>query len=122
MFPCPEPCGGTTVRWIRRSKLGNTDNTNVSSRLREGWAPVRKGDHPALHIVSDRDSRFQDGIEVGGLLLCQLATEQLEARVEAQLQAAQIQMGGVDNSYLKETDPRMLVLGPERSTRTPFGK
>lgn len=72
--------------------------------------------------MSDIDSRFQDGIEVGGLLLCQLATEQVEARVEAQLQAAQSQMDAVDNSYLKQSDPRMPVLAPERSTRSSFGK
>jgi hypothetical protein len=122
MLPSPEPRDGITFRWIRTSTLGNTDNTNVSSRFREGWTPVRKEDHPDLHIVSDIDSRFQDGIEVGGLLLCQLATEQVEARVEAQLQAAQSQMDAVDNSYLKQSDPRMPVLAPERSTRSSFGK
>jgi hypothetical protein len=102
--------------------LGTTDNKNVSSRFREGWTPVRKEDHPNLQIVSDIDSRFQDGIEVGGLLLCQNAIEKVEARVEKQLDMAQSQMEAVDNSYLKQSDPRMPVLNPERSTRSSFGK
>jgi hypothetical protein len=102
--------------------LGNTDNTNVSSRFREGWTPVRKEDHPNLHVVSDIDSRFQDNIEVGGLLLCQNSTENVQARKEAQLEQAYSQMQAVDNSYLKQSDPRMPVLSPERSTRTSFGK
>lgn len=122
MLPTPEPRNGVEFRWIRTSTLGNTDNTNVSSRFREGWTPVRKEDHPNLHVVSDIDSRFQDNIEVGGLLLCQNSTENVQARKEAQLEQAYSQMQAVDNSYLKQSDPRMPVLSPERSTRTSFGK
>ena len=120
MLPVPEPKEGIEYRWIRTSTLGQTDNTNVSSKFRGGWTPVRAEDHPNLQVVSDIDSRFKDNIEVGGLLLCQNATENVEARVEAQLQMAQSQMDAVDNSYLKQSDPRMPVLNPERSTRTSF--
>jgi len=122
MLPTPEPRDGIEYRWIRTSTLGNMDNTNVSSRFREGWTPVRKEDHPNLHVVSDIDSRFQDNIEVGGLLLCQNSAENVQARKEAQLQQAKNQMQAVDNSYLRQSDPRMPVLDPERSTRTSFGK
>lgn len=121
MLPTPEPRDGIEYRWIRTATLGNMDNTNVSSRFREGWTPVRKEDHPNLHVVSDIDSRFQDNIEVGGLLLCQNSTENVQARKEAQLQQAKNQMQAVDNSYLRQSDPRMPVLDPERSTRTSFG-
>jgi hypothetical protein len=31
-------------------------------------------------------------------------------------------MQAVDNSYLRNSDPRMPVLKPERATRTSFGK
>ena len=122
MLPTPEPRDGIEHRWIRTATLGNTDNTNVSSRFREGWTPVRKEDYPNLHVVSDIDSRFQDNIEVGGLLLCQNSTENVMARREAQLDQAKSQMQAVDNSYLRQSDPRMPVLNPERSTRTSFGK
>ena len=122
MLPVPEPKEGIEYRWIRTSTLGQSDNTNVSSRFREGWTPVRKEDHPNLQVVSDIDSRFTDNIEVGGLLLCQNATENVQARREAQLQQASSQMDAVDNSYLRNSDPRMPVLNPERSTRTSFGK
>lgn len=122
MLPTPEPRDGITYRWIRTSTLGNADNTNVSSRFREGWTPVRAADHPNLQIVSDIDSRFKDNIEVGGLLLCQTATENVEARIEAQREMAASQMQAVDNNYLRNSDPRMPVLKPERATRTSFGK
>ena len=122
MLPVPEPREGIEYRWIRTSTLGNIDNTNVSSRFREGWTPVRKEDHPNLQVVSDIDSRFTDNIEVGGLLLCQNSTENVQARRDAQLQQAENQMDAVDNSYLRNSDPRMPVLKPERSTRNSFGK
>ena len=122
MLPTPEPKDGIEYRWIRTSTLGNSDNTNVSSRFREGWTPVRKEDHPNLQVVSDIDSRFTDNIEVGGLLLCQNTTENVQARREAQLLQAESQMDAVDNSYLRNSDPRMPVLKPERSTRNSFGK
>lgn len=122
MLPVPEPKPGIEYRWIRTATLGQSDNTNVSSRFREGWTPVRAEDHPNLQVVSDIDSRFTDNIEVGGLLLCQNSTENVQARREAQLDQAQSQMNAVDNSYLRNSDPRMPVLNPERSTRTSFGK
>jgi hypothetical protein len=122
MLPVPEPKPGIEYRWIRTSTLGQSDNTNVSSRFREGWTPVRAEDHPNLQVVSDIDSRFTDNIEVGGLLLCQNSTENVQARREAQLDQAASQMNAVDNSYLRNSDPRMPVLNPERSTRTSFGK
>ena len=122
LLPTPEPKDGIEYRWIRTSTLGNSDNTNVSSRFREGWTPVRKEDHPNLQVVSDIDSRFTDNIEVGGLLLCQNDTENVQARRDAQLRQAESQMDAVDNSYLRNSDPRMPVLKPERSTRNSFGK
>ena len=122
MLPVPEAKPGIEYRWIRTSTLGQSDNTNVSSKFREGWTPVRAVDHPNLQVVSDIDSRFTDNIEVGGLLLCQNSTENVQARREAQNSQAASQMEAVDTSYLRNSDPRMPVLNPERSTRTSFGK
>ena len=122
MLPVPEPKPGIEYRWVRTATLGKNDNTNVSSKFREGWTPVRAEDHPNLQVVSDIDSRFTDNIEVGGLLLCQNSVENVQARREAQLDQAQNQMQAVDNSYLRNSDPRMPVLDPERSTRSSSGK
>jgi hypothetical protein len=35
---------------------------------------------------------------------------------------AQQQMESVDRNYMRENDPRMPLLRPEKSTRTTFGK
>ena len=46
VLPSPEPQDGYEFRWVRVSTQGQTDATNVSSKLREGWEPVKAEDHP----------------------------------------------------------------------------
>jgi len=122
MLPTPEPRDGLKFRWIRTALLGNSDNPNVSSRFREGYTPVRAADYPELHVVSDIDSRFKDNIEVGGLMLCSIPAEIAQDRIDGQLAQAENQIDAVDRNYMRENDPRMPVLRPERATRTSFGK
>jgi hypothetical protein len=119
MLPTPEPRDGIAFRWIRTATLGNADLTNVSSKFREGWTPSPRADHPELEVLSDLDSRFKDNIEAGGLLLCQTAVENVNARRDYQIEKTRQQIEAVDNTYLKESDPRMPVLPAER--RTTFG-
>ena len=92
--------------------------TNVSAKFREGWEPVKLEDHPELKILPDVDSRFKGNVEVGGLLLCKNSTEMMDSRRDYQQGQAKSQMQAVDNSFMKESDPRMPVLRPEKSTRT----
>ena len=123
VIPAPEPRDGVKFRWVRTSSLGNLDNMNVSRRFREGYVPVKAEDFPELKVLSDVGSRFKGNIEVGGLILCSIPAELAEDRVQGQLQEAQAQMEAVDNNYLRESDPRMPVLRPERTSRqTNFGK
>jgi hypothetical protein len=121
-LPTPEPRDGLHYRWIRTSMLGASDNPNVSRRFREGYVPVKAADHPEMQLLSDVDSRFPDNIEVGGLMLCAIDKDIAEDRTEQQLDASRKQMDAVDNNYLRQSDPRMPVLRPERNTRTSFGK
>tara|TARA_R110000823_G_scaffold211015_1_gene341378 strand:- start:716 stop:1162 length:447 start_codon:yes stop_codon:yes gene_type:complete len=122
MLPTPEDRAGIKFRWIRTSTLGNADMTNVSQRFREGYSAVRAEDYPELQIMSDVDSRFKDNIEVGGLLLCSIAEDKVMERVEGQLEQAQHQADAVDRNLMRESDPRMPILRPEKSSRTSFGK
>ncbi len=121
-LPTPEPRDGLHFRWIRTSLMGQSDNPNVSSRFREGYTPVKADDYPELRVVSDLDSRFKDNVEVGGLMLCSIPEEIAHDRVDGQLENAQNAIDAVDRNYLRENDPRMPVLAPERNTRTSFGK
>lgn len=122
VLPTPDPQDGWVFRWVRTSTLGHADNTNVSQKFREGWIPVRAEDHPELNVMSDIDSRFEGNIEVGGLLLCKAPEGKMKSREEHFQRMAASQMESVDNNFLKQNDPRMPVLNPERSTRTTFGR
>lgn len=122
MLPIPESREGVEYRWIRTATLGQSDNTNVSSKFREGWTPVKASDHPELQIMPDIDSRFEGNVEVGGLLLCENSTEYVQSRREAHDDMNAQQIDSVDNSYLRQSDSRMPLLQPERSTKTSFGK
>jgi hypothetical protein len=122
VLPKPNPVDGWSFRWIRTAALGKADVTNVSQKLREGWVPVKSSEHPELNVMSDLDSRFEDGVEIGGLLLCKMPTEKVQQRNAHYAKQAANQMESVDHSYMKENDPRMPLLQSERTTRTQFGK
>lgn len=121
-LPDPDPRKGFVHRWIRVSSLGVTDTKNVSSKRREGWEPVKAEDYPEIDVMNDDESRFPDGIEVGGLVLCRMPEEILEQRKAHFDRLAQSQVEAVDNNYMRESDPRMPLLKPERRSTTSFGK
>jgi hypothetical protein len=121
-LPVPEPRDGWVFRWIRTSSLGRSDNTNVSRQFREGWEPVRAEDHPELKIMSDINSQFKGNVEVGGLLLCKAPLEKMKKRERHFQEVSDRQIEGVDHNYLRQNDPRMPLLEPERSTRSTFGR
>lgn len=117
LLPMPDPQPGWEFRYIRSSLVGRNDNVNVSSRFREGWVPVKASDVPEIMVVNDHDSRFPEYIEVGGLILCKAPAELMQQRREYHEQRAAAQIEAVDRSYLREGDPRMPLLPPERKTR-----
>jgi len=121
-LPVPEPKDGWVFRWIRTSSLGRSDNTNVSRQFREGWEPVKSEDHPELKIMSDLNSQFKGNVEVGGLLLCKAPLEKMKKREKHFQEVSERQIEGVDRNYLRQNDPRMPLLEPERSTRSTFGR
>ena len=120
----PEPIkkDGWRYRWIRTSTMNNADNTNVSSKFRQGWEPVKAEEHPEITVLRDRNSDFKDNIEVGGLLLCKAPDEVMTDRDEYYRDMAQNQMTSVENNFMRENDPRMPLSRPEISTRVTFGK
>jgi len=122
VLPTPDPQDGWRFRWIRTSVLGHADNTNVSQKFRDGWVPVKREDHPELKIMSDINSQFEGNIEQGGLLLCKAPEKKMKARTRHYEEVASKQMESVDSNYMRENDPRMPLMRPERSTRTTFGK
>lgn len=114
---------GWAYRWIRTSMVGQADAVNVSSKMREGWEPVRLADHPELQLYSDSTStsRFKDFVEVGGLLLCKTPQEFVDQRNAYYNRQTQSQTEAVDSNFMRENDQRMPLFKDKR-TVTSFGK
>ena len=121
LLPDPIPEEGYVYRWIRISTLNKADATNLSSKLREGWEPVKASDHPEIRVFGTTNGQFPDSVEVGGLLLCKTPVEFTEQRDAYYRQQAEAQMQSVDNTFMRDNDPRMPMF-KERSSKVTFGK
>ena len=119
-LPSPTPEEGYTFRWIRVASRGTTDATNVSSKLREGWEPVKAVDHPEITLVSVENEKFSDNIVMGGLMLCKAPKEMVEERSEYYETQTKSQMQSVDNNLMRESDARMPIFN-DRKTKVTFG-
>ena len=121
LLPEPDKQAGFAYRWIRVSTLNNADPRNLSAKLREGWEPVRIEEQPKFKLLVDPASRYKDNIEVGGLLLCKTPVEFIEQRNEYINRQTVAQTEAVDNSLMRQSDPRMPLFN-ERKSSTSFGK
>lgn len=121
LLPEPDKEAGYAYRWIRVSMLGQADPRNLSSKLREGWEPVRIEEQPKFSLLIDPGSRFKDNIEIGGLLLCKAPEEFVGQRSNYYQNQTQAQTEAVDNNLMRQSDPRM-PLFKERKSSHSFGK
>lgn len=117
-LPDPTPDPMYAFRWIATHVLGKEDPTNVSRKMREGWVPVRAEDHPELQMFGNAAT---GNVEIGGLMLCKMPREMSKARDEYYNKQAQSQMESVDNTYLRNNDPRMPLFS-EKSSSTSRGR
>jgi hypothetical protein len=121
LLPEPDKEAGYSYRWIRVSTLNAADPRNISSKLREGWEPVRLEEQPKFQLLADPNSRFKDNIEIGGLLLCKTPTEFIGQRNEYIQNQTDAQTKAVDNNLMRQSDARMPIFKEGRS-EVSFGK
>ena len=122
LLPEPNEEPEYKFRWIRISTMGQDDPRNISSKLREGWEPVKASEHPEIQLMgSGSKNRFPDSIEIGGLLLCKTPKEFAEQRDAYYQKQADGQMQSVDNTFMRDNDPRM-PLFKERRSEVSFGR
>jgi hypothetical protein len=121
LLPEPDKQAGYEYRWIRVSMLGKQDGRNVSTKIREGWEPVKLQEQPKFKLLTDPSTRFEDSIEIGGLLLCKAPEEFVEQRKNYYANQNQAQAEAVDNNLMRQSDPRMPIF-KERKSSTSFGK
>ena len=120
-LPQPIKQPGYAYRWIRVSIANQADARNVSSKIREGWEPVRIEEQPQFQMLVDPNSRFKDNIEVAGLLLCKIPEEFVAQRAQYFAKATKDNMDAVDSNFMRENDPRMPLFS-EKKSKTSFGK
>jgi|TARA_R110000744_G_scaffold182437_1_gene301699 hypothetical protein len=120
VLPSPSPEPGYAFHWIRVATLGQIDATNVSSKLREGWEPVKAEDHPEITMVTIEQERFKDNIVIGGLMLCKAPKELVKERNEHYENQSRAQILSVDNNLMRENDPRMPLFN-DRKSKVTFG-
>lgn len=121
LLPEPDKQAGYSYRWIRVSTLNSADPRNLSAKLREGWEPVRIEEQPKFQLLVDPNSRYKDNIEIGGLLLCKTPTDFVNQRNKYYSDQANAQMEAVDNTLMRQSDPRMPLFN-EKKTTSSFGK
>ena len=88
----PEAPAGYKHRWIRTSLRGEDDQMNVTTKMREGWEPVRADEYP----------------------------EMAEERTEYFREQTRTQMDAVDQNLMREQHPSMPIHS-DRKSRVSFG-
>lgn len=121
LLPEPDKQPGYAYRWIRVSSMNAADPRNFSKALQEGWEAVRLEEQPDMALLIDPNSRYKDGIEIGGLLLCKAPIELKEQRDAYYQQQTDAQQQSVDNTLMRQNDARMPLFNERRSS-TSFGK
>ena len=120
VLPSPNSEEGYKFHWVRVSTHGQIDATNVSSKLREGWEPVKAKDHPEITMVTIENERFKDNIVIGGLMLCKAPIELVKERNDHYAEQSKAQIQSVDNNLMRENDPRMPLFN-DRTSKVTFG-
>ena len=121
LLPEPDRQPGYGYRWIRISTLNQADPRNISTKLREGWEPVKLEEQPKFLLLVSGEGRFKDHIEIGGLLLCKTPLEFIQQRNEHYAKQTQAQTEAVDNNLMRQSDARMPIFKESKSS-TSFGK
>jgi len=117
----PEPPIGYKHRWIRESVMEFDDKTNVHKKRQEGWDLVRAEEYPDWFGPVVDEGRNAGVIGVGGLVLARIPVEMVEQRNQHYQGVTQQQMDAVDRDWMRENNPAMPKLAPQRKTSVSFG-
>ena len=123
MLDAPNAPAGYSFRWIRESTRGNDDKSNMSKRIREGYEPVRAEDYPEFQAPTVENGIHAGVIGVGGLILAKVPVETAAERNAYFQDQAKDAMQGVDQNYMRESDPRMPIKDSDiqRTSKVAFG-
>jgi len=117
----PEPPLGYKHRWIRESVMEYDDKTNVHKRRQEGYDLVRAEEYPEYTGPVVDEGRNAGIIGVGGLVLARIPEELAEQRNQHYQKTTQNQMDAVDRDWMRENNPAMPKMAPQRKSSVSFG-
>lgn len=115
-LPMPEARPGWKHRYIRVSTRGESDPSNISSKLREGWEPCVAKDYPEIELLTIESSRFKDNIVIGGLMLCRAPDEMVAQRDAHYADQVKRQLQTVDNQLMSQNNPKMPLFSDKKSS------
>ena len=117
----PEPPLGYKHRWIRESVMEFDDKTNVHKRRQEGYDLVRAEEYPGYTGPVVDEGRNAGIIGVGGLVLARIPQELADQRNQHYQKTTQNQMDAVDRDWMRENNPAMPKMAPQRKSSVSFG-
>tara|TARA_Y100000015_G_scaffold12998_1_gene12476 strand:+ start:370 stop:831 length:462 start_codon:yes stop_codon:yes gene_type:complete len=117
----PEPPLGFKHRWIRESVMEYDDKTNVHKRRQEGYDLVRAEEYPEYSGPVVDEGRNAGIIGVGGLVLARIPEELADQRNQHYQKTTQNQMDAVDRDWMRENNPAMPKMAPQRKSSVSFG-
>ena len=117
----PEAPLGYKHRWIRESVMEFDDKTNVHKKRQEGCDLVRAEEYPDYVGPVVDEGRNAGIIGVGGLVLARIPVEMANQRNKHYQGVSQNQLDAVDRDWMREDNPAMPKLAPQRKSSVSFG-
>jgi hypothetical protein len=121
LLPEPDKQPGYKYRWIRVTLGGQSDARNISTKIREGWEPVKVEEQPQYSLLVNGEGRWKDCVQVGDVMLCKTPEELAEQRNQHYLQQSEQQIKAVDNNLMRQNDPRMPLFKESNSSTSRGG-
>jgi hypothetical protein len=118
-LPDPNPRDGIVHRWIRFATLGKDDPVNVSVQSRDGWVPVKKDEYP--EFTGFGEEALDNTVKLGGLILCKMPEERARQRDAYYNSLTRQQLKSVESQLMKESNPRMPIMRPDKRSDVSFG-
>jgi hypothetical protein len=97
------------------------DKTNVHKRRQEGYDLVRAEEYPEYSGPVVDEGRNAGIIGVGGLVLARIPEELADQRNQHYQKTTQNQMDAVDRDWMRENNPAMPKMAPQRKSSVSFG-
>jgi hypothetical protein len=97
------------------------DKTNVHKKRQEGWDLVRAEEYPEYVGPVVDEGRNAGIIGVGGLVLARIPNEMAEQRNKHYQGVSKNQLDAVDRDWMRENNPAMPKLSPQRKSSVSFG-